>query len=98
VASTPRNRQASGAQATTEGADNAVFLAVRKVIDQDIRPFVQADGGDIELLGVENNKVRVRLLGACEKCPSSLQTLRMGVQARLQAKVSPELVVDETAS
>ena len=98
MASTPRNKKASGANATSEGGGNAVFLAVRKVIDQDIRPFVQADGGDIELLGVENNKVRVRLLGACEKCPSSLQTLRMGVQARLQAKVSPELVVDETAS
>lgn len=80
--------------ASDEGR-NSLLLAVRKVIDQDVRPFVQADGGDIELVGVENNKVRVRLLGACEKCPSSLMTLRMGVQTRLQAKISPDLVVEE---
>ncbi len=91
----PSHSQQSSASDTA--STDAVFLAVRKVIDQDIRPFVQADGGDIELLGVEKNRVRVRLLGACVKCPSSLMTLRDGVQTRLQAKVSPELVVEETA-
>lgn len=83
------------AAAGADTASDALFMSVRKVLDQDIRPYVQADGGDIELVGVEQNKVRVRLMGACEKCPSSLMTLRQGVEARLRAKVSPDLVVEE---
>ncbi len=74
-----------------------LIAAVRKVLDEDIRPFVQADGGDIELIGIEGHRVKVRLLGACGTCPSSLMTLRQGVQTRLQAKVSPELLVEESA-
>ena len=85
----------AGAETATDEGRSSTFIAVRKVIDQDIRPYVQADGGDIELVGVENNKVRVRLLGACVKCPSSLMTLRQGVETRLQAKVSKDLVVEE---
>jgi NifU-like protein len=71
----------------------ADLAAVRRVIDRDIRPYIQADGGDIELLALEGNTVRVRLSGACNTCPSSPETLRLGVQNRLQEKVSPELVV-----
>jgi NifU-like protein len=90
-----RQTQAANADPVSDDGRSGVFVAVRKVIDQDIRPYVQADGGDIELVGVENNKVRVRLLGACVKCPSSLMTLRQGVEARLQAKISKDLVVEE---
>ena len=76
-------------------ANAAVDLtAVRRVIDTDIRPYIQADGGDIEILSLEGNTVRVRLSGACVSCPSSLQTLRMGVQSRLREKFSPDLVVE----
>jgi len=71
------------------------LITIRKVLDHDIRPYVQADGGDIELVSVEGNKVTVRLLGACTTCPSSMMTLKQGVQARLQAKVSPDLIVEE---
>jgi NifU-like protein len=77
-------------------SDEATRLhAIRKVIDQDIRPYVQADGGDIELVALEGNRVKVRLLGACVSCPSSLMTLHQGVQTRLQAMVSPDLIVEE---
>jgi len=72
-----------------------LFVSVRKLIDTDIRPFVQADGGDIELIGIDGNRVKVRLTGACETCPSSPSTLREGVEARLKALISPELVVEE---
>ncbi len=78
----------------SEGHDELV-ASVRKLIDTDIRPFVQADGGDIELIGIEGNRVKVRLAGACETCPSSNFTLREGVEARLKAKIAPDLVVEE---
>ena len=72
-----------------------LVASVRKLIDTDIRPFVQADGGDIELIGIEGNRVKVRLAGACETCPSSNFTLREGVEVRLKAKIAPDLVVEE---
>ena len=69
--------------------------AIRKFLDEDVRPYILADGGDIELVTVDGNKVLVKLMGACVACPSAMQTLRQGVEQRLQAKVSPELVVEQ---
>jgi len=64
---------------------------VQKVIDY-IRPLLQADGGDIELVSVEEStgKVSVRLQGACKGCPGAAMTLRMGVERHLREKV-PEV-------
>jgi Fe-S cluster biogenesis protein NfuA len=60
---------------------------VQKVIDE-IRPALEADGGNIELVEVgEDGVVKVRLLGACGSCPMSQLTLKRGVEARLKAKV-----------
>lgn len=62
---------------------------VEKVIEE-IRPFLQADGGNIELVDVQDGVVKVRLVGACGSCPMSQMTLKRGVEARLKAKV-PEV-------
>jgi Fe-S cluster biogenesis protein NfuA len=63
---------------------------IQKVIDE-IRPALEADGGDIELVEVgEDGIVKVRLMGACGSCPMSQLTLKRGVEARLKAKV-PEV-------
>ena len=61
---------------------------VREVIES-IRPYLQADGGDIELVGVNNKSgiVTVRLQGACHGCPSAQMTLKMGVERHLKEKV-----------
>ena len=57
---------------------------VAKVLDAQIRPMLHMDGGDIELLDVRDNKVFVRLTGACGGCPSATMTLRMGVERVLR--------------
>lgn len=58
---------------------------------QDVRPSLQADGGDIELVSVaEDGTVTVRLTGACGSCPYSIMTLKQGVEAYLK-KVVPEV-------
>jgi len=63
---------------------------VQKIIDE-IRPALQADGGNIELIDVgEDGVVKVRLMGACGSCPMSQLTLKRGVEARLKAKI-PEV-------
>ena len=65
--------------------------AVQKVIDE-IRPLLQSEGGDIELVDVDAQAgvVSVRLQGACAGCPGAQMTLRMGVERRLKAQV-PEV-------
>jgi Fe-S cluster biogenesis protein NfuA len=63
---------------------------VQKVIDQ-IRPNLQADGGDIELVEVTTDGVvKVKLQGACHGCPGAAMTLKMGVERMLKANV-PEV-------
>jgi len=57
----------------------------------DIRKYLQADGGDIELVDIDEGVVKVRLRGACAGCPGARMTLEMGVQRRLQ-EVIPEVV------
>ena len=56
----------------------------------EIRPEIQADGGDIELVAIENDTVKVRLRGACAGCPMSALTLKQGVERLIKAKV-PEI-------
>ena len=64
---------------------------VADIIDK-IRPMLQADGGDIELVDVEEQTgvVKVRLQGACRSCPSAAMTLKMGVERHLKDRV-PEV-------
>jgi len=62
---------------------------VEAVINE-IRPMLQADGGDIELVDVEGGVVKVRLRGACAGCPGAQMTLKMAVERRLKALV-PEV-------
>ena len=56
----------------------------------EIKPRIQADGGDIELVAIENKTVKVRLRGACVGCPMSALTLKQGVERLIKAKV-PEI-------
>ncbi len=57
---------------------------VEAVLDEQVRPALNADGGDIELVKIEDGNVFVRLVGACNSCPSSVVTMRMGVERMLQ--------------
>jgi Fe-S cluster biogenesis protein NfuA len=57
---------------------------------EDIRPQLQADGGDVELVSVEEGVVKVRLLGGCAGCPFASVTLQMGIERYLKQKL-PEV-------
>lgn len=57
---------------------------------KEIRPSLQADGGDVELVSVDDGVVSVRLTGACVGCPMSTMTLKMGIERYLKGKV-PEV-------
>ncbi len=62
---------------------------VRAVIEK-VRPFLQRDGGDIELIDVQDGIVKVKLQGACGSCPMSMMTLKMGVEKQLKEEI-PEV-------
>ncbi|MCX6578215.1 MAG: NifU family protein [Candidatus Aminicenantes bacterium] len=55
-----------------------------------IRPSLMADGGNVELVGVDNGVVKVKLTGACGGCPMSQMTLKMGIERILKKEV-PEI-------
>jgi Fe-S cluster biogenesis protein NfuA len=69
---------------------------VEKVLEE-IRPSLQADGGDIELVDVEDGVVKVRLKGACAGCPMSQMTLAFSVEKVLKEKL-PEVKKVEAVS
>lgn len=72
----------------TENTNAKLTQQVKPIIEH-IRPLLQADGGDIELVGVDEatGVVSVRLQGACSGCPSAQMTLKMGVERHLKEKV-----------
>ncbi len=59
---------------------------VQEVLNK-LRPFLLRDGGDVELVEVEDGIVRLRLMGACGNCPSSTITLKAGIERALMAEV-----------
>ncbi len=61
--------------------------AVRQVLEEMVRPALQGDGGDIELVGVTGGEVRVRLQGACHGCAGAGMTLQLGVEALLKEEL-----------
>ncbi len=67
-----------------------LFTKIEGVIEQ-LRPFLEADGGDIRLLRIEDNIAKVQLLGACHSCNMSAMTLKAGVEEAVK-KVAPEII------
>ncbi len=58
---------------------------------EEVRPYLKADGGDVELIDVtKNNTVKVHLIGACEGCPFSEMTLKAGIEEAIRRKF-PEM-------
>jgi len=69
--------------------NNDLITRVEKAL-QEIRPYLQADRGDIELVSIENNIVTVRLLGACTGCGINQTTMKLGVESTIK-RHAPEI-------
>ena len=67
---------------------------IQDALDQ-IRPMLQADGGDVELVEVDGGTVKVKLTGACGGCPMAAMTLKNGIEAKLKELV-PEVETVES--
>jgi NifU-like protein len=71
---------------------------IQEVIEREIRPMLQQDGGDLELVDVDGDHVQVALRGTCTSCPSAGLTLKGGIEAKLRELVHPDLVVEEVTA
>lgn len=69
---------------------------IEQTLEEDIKPALKKDGGNIELIDVDGNRVIVRLQGACATCVKSKETLKNHVEAKLRQKVANDLVVEES--
>ena len=69
---------------------------IQEVLEKEVRPMLLQDGGDVELVDVEGNRVVIALRGLCTSCPSSGLT-RSGIEIKLKELVHPDLVVEEVA-
>lgn len=72
------------------GPEGEVVTRIRQILDDEIRPYVAQDGGEISFVGFREGVVEVMLQGACSGCPSSTITLKMGIEHRLKEEI-PEV-------
>ena len=70
----------------SEKTKEAICDEVLEVLDK-LRPFLQRDGGDVDLVDVEDGVVKLKLMGACGSCPSSTITLKAGIERALVEEV-----------
>jgi|GEM_PF-4436382 len=84
-------------EATAAAFDALPSLArvakITDVLNKEVRPFLQGDGGDLSLIDIDGNRVIVNLVGSCSSCSASALTLRGLVEERLRQYVSPRLEV-----
>ena len=75
-------------------SEQTIVSQVQDVLDK-LRPFLLRDGGDCELIDVEEGIVKLRLLGACGSCPSSTITLKAGIERALVEEVPGIIEVEQ---
>jgi len=74
-------------------SDDPRLLRINEILDERIRPALAGDGGWLEVLSLENNRLTIRYQGACGSCPSSLSGTLMAIEGMIQQEVDPEIEV-----
>ena len=67
--------------------DSEDVIKIKKILDEEIRPAIAMDGGDCQFHSYENGILTLQLQGACSTCPSSVMTLKMGIENRLKQDI-----------
>lgn len=64
---------------------------------EEMRKYLQADGGDMDVVSIEDKLVNLRLKGACGGCPHATMTIKQGIERILREQVDPEITVEQVA-
>ncbi len=67
---------------------------IQRVIEDEVRPLLALDGGDLELHDIQGDRVQVVLKGSCHNCASVMTTLKLAIEKTLRDRVSPDLIVE----
>ena len=67
---------------------------INQVIDTDIRPFLQRDGGDLQVISYENNVLKIAYQGACGGCPHAAMGTLKYIENVLKEKINPDITVE----
>jgi len=89
------NKSAESAPVKKELTNIQKIRLIEETLEREIKPALKKDGGSIELIDVDGNRVLVKLIGTCATCKASQLTLKNYVEARLQEMVTPDLIVEE---
>jgi Fe-S cluster biogenesis protein NfuA len=85
--------QAAGAgMAELSDSDKERVAKINDILDEQVRPYLQGDGGDLYVVGLEGNKLKVHYQGACGSCPSSISGTLEGIEGMVR-RIDPELEV-----
>ena len=76
----------------SESVKDTMYDEVLEVLDK-LRPFLQRDGGDVELVDVEDGIVKLKLMGACGSCPSAISGTLMAIEGLLRRDINPAIEV-----
>ncbi len=81
-----------GQKHTINPDDSELIIKIKNFLDSEIRPFVAMDGGDVNFYSFneDNGLLEINMTGACDGCPSSTATLKMGIESRIQ-EIIPEV-------
>ena len=74
-------------------ADRLKLSQIMDMLDEEVRPFLQGDGGDLHVVGLRDNVLQVHYQGACGSCPSSLSATLSGIEMMVR-RIDPELMVE----
>jgi Fe-S cluster biogenesis protein NfuA len=74
-------------------SDDPRLLRINEILDERIRPALAGDGGWLEVLSLEDNKLSIRYQGACGSCPSSLTGTLMAIEGMIKQEVDPDIEV-----
>jgi Fe-S cluster biogenesis protein NfuA len=73
-------------------AEKAKLAVIQELLDEQVRPYLQGDGGDLHVIGLEDNVLKVHYQGACGSCPSSISGTLAGIESMVR-RVDPEIEV-----
>ncbi|CAO1429998.1 unnamed protein product [Diamesa serratosioi] len=88
-------KKAQNADTEINEDDDETVMMIKELLDSRIRPTVQEDGGDIIFMGFEDGIVKLKMQGSCSSCPSSIVTLKNGVENMLQFYIPEVLSVEQ---
>ena len=74
-------------------SDDPRLLRINEMLDEKIRPYLASDGGWLDVVGLEGNRLTIRYQGACGSCPSSMTGTLMGIESLIRDEIDPEIEV-----